>query len=157
MTERICGKDDSDLAILYLKEKFIFVALIEKLDESPLFLKNELNLKNFNMYYEKKNVNVKKEKNERSDKMIERVKEANQNDLNIYEFVKEELFPWYKTRYGASLAKDLENLNQEQQQFRFNHPKILLHGLLRHGLYKPVKKFLHNKYLKYSGRNSNFH
>lgn len=143
MTKRICGKDDPDLAIQYLKEKFKFVGLVEKFDESLLLLKNELNLNNFNMHYEIKNVNVKKAKNEISAKIIERVKEANQNDLKIYEFVKEELFPWYKTRYGASLGKDLEDFNQEQHQFRFNQAKILLHGLLRHGLYKPVEKFLH--------------
>ena len=73
MTKRICGKDDPDLAIQYLKEKFKFVGLVENFDESLLLMKNELNLKSFNMHYEIKNVNVKKAKNEISAKIIEMV------------------------------------------------------------------------------------
>ncbi|MHB2153655.1 hypothetical protein ACX8XN_04570 [Calditrichota bacterium GD2] len=70
----------------------------------------------------------------------------NQNDLKIYEFVKRTLFPEYRKNYGADLESDLLKFKQEQLVFRFNKIKLLLHGLFRHGLYRPVEKRLHKKY-----------
>ena len=150
MTRRICGKDDALLAIQYLKEKFKFVGLVERFDESLLLLKNELGLQNFNMHYEIQNVNPKKNEKAISGYLINKIERANQSDLQVYDFVKHVLYPEFKKNYGRSLTEDLEKFKQEQLGFRFNKKKLFLHGLLRHGLYHPVEKFLHKRYLQMS-------
>ena len=143
MTRRICGKDDPDLAIQYLKDRFKFVGLVEEFDESLLLLKNELNLSNYNMHYEIKNVNVKKSQETISEALMKQIEDVNKSDLQVYEFVKETLFPRFRENYGNTLADDLEKFRQEQKRFRFNKMKLFLHGLLRHGMYRHVEKILH--------------
>ncbi|WP_456443806.1 hypothetical protein [Caldithrix abyssi] len=92
MTKRICGKDDAELAIQCLKEKFKFVGLVEQFDESLLLLKHFLHLNGYNIYYEIQNVNRQKSNQQISKETLEQIKEMNQNDLKIYEFMKKTLF-----------------------------------------------------------------
>ncbi|APF20191.1 hypothetical protein Calab_0606 [Caldithrix abyssi DSM 13497] len=146
MTKRICGKDDAGLAIQYLKEKFKFVGLVEQFDESLLLLKYFLRLNGYNMHYEIQNVNRQKSNQQISKETLEQIKKMNQNDLQIYEFVKKTLFPQYRKNYGPNLESDLLKFKQEQPFFRFNKMKLLFHGILRHGMYRPVEKWLHHKY-----------
>lgn len=148
MTKRICGKDDANLAMKMLKANFRFVGLTEYFDESLLLLKHELQLHNYNMHYEIKNKNPHKQVSQIPDSLIKQIRMINANDIRIYEFVKDELYPLYRKNYGDSLEKDVEFFRREQVDFKFNRLKLLMHGLLRHGMYKHVEKILHYKYHK---------
>jgi len=109
-TRRIAGSVDLDAAIDMIHTKGIFVGLVEFFDESMLMLK-ALVAKDLNIAYKRRR-NVARAttiaqsllESERERQMLI---DANQVDLQLYEYVRSELLPGYRQEYGATLAADL--------------------------------------------------
>ncbi len=146
MTKRICGRDDPDAAIQMLTDKFRFVGIIEKFDESLLLLKHRMNWTHYRMQYEIKNRTPRKETSEITETVMTRIREVNVSDQLVYEFVLNELFPEYVKNYGSGLETDVQAFRETLKNFRFNRYKLWFHGLLRHLVYRPVERGLHTYY-----------
>ena len=126
-TKWIAGVDDVGEAIRIIQEKKIFVGLAEHFDESIILLK-ALMAKDLNISYKRVNVAPKNAIKERllSDKSTrELLIEAQKVDLELYEFVKKELYPTYQKEYGPSLHPDVARYQQTQRN-NFNYWNLTL-------------------------------
>jgi len=144
-TKLIAGVPDVEKAIRIIKDKNIFVGLVERFDESMLMLK-ELRSKNLNISYERVNTassnNIAKEllSNEKTRQMLV---EANRLDQELYDFVRQELYPTYQREYGSKLERDVANY-QQNRDVNFNIWNLNLSRLKQYLIYKPLL-YLHRK------------
>lgn len=138
-TKLIAGVPDVEKAIRIIKDKNIFVGLVEHFDESMLMLK-KLRAENLNISYQRVNTassnNLAKEllSNEKTRQMLI---EANRLDQELYEFVKQELYPSYQREYGPSLADDVARYQQTREN-SFNSWNLNASRLKQYLIYKPV-------------------
>lgn len=138
-TKLIAGVSDLEKAIRIIKDKNIFVGLVERFDESMLMLKR-LRAKGLNISYQRVNIassnNIAKEllANENTRQMLI---EANQIDQDLYDFVKQELYPTYQKEYGSSLMNDVTQYQQTKGN-SFNSWNLNISRLKQYLIYKPV-------------------
>jgi hypothetical protein len=138
-TKMIAGVADVDEAIRIIQAKNIFVGLTEHFDESMVLLK-ALMANNLNISY--KPVNVARDKtlaesllsNESTRQMLI---EANQADLELYNFVRQELYPTFQHKYGPSLEADVADYQQTRRN-SFNPQNLTLSRVKQYMLYKPL-------------------
>lgn len=138
-TRMIAGSTDAARAIRTIREKNIFVGLTEHFDESMLLLR-ALRAPNLNISYRPINVARKNElaqqllSNERTRAMLI---DANRADLELYEFVRQELFPGFQREYGPDLGSDLAEY-QANRDLHFNSRNITISRLKQYMIYKPL-------------------
>ena len=138
-TKWIAGEDNVSKAIKVIRDKNIFVGLAERFDESIVMLKALL-ANDLNISYKRVNVapsNTIKDNllsNERTRQMIV---EAQQSDLELYDFIREELYPAYQKEYGSSLDSDVTNYKRTQNN-NFNYWNLTLCRLKHYLFYKPL-------------------
>lgn len=138
-TKMIAASADVSDAIRILRTKHVFVGLTERFDESLVLLK-ALKANRLNLSY--KPVNVSRANalaqgllsNERTRQMLI---EANQADLELYDFVKKELYPSFQREYGPSLDADVA-LYQRTRQSTFDYWNLTLSRLKQFLVYKPL-------------------
>jgi len=63
--------------------------------------------------------------------------EANQADLELYKFVRQELYPMFQREYGPSLEADVAHYQQTRDN-KFNYRNLTLSRLKQFMLYKPL-------------------
>jgi len=120
-TRKICGEENAEKAIDQIKN-FGFVGLQERFDESLLLLKKWVDQPSFDVHYQSRNVAKSKKM---ADKLLQEprsldlFKEGNLEDIKLYEFVKNELFPKQLKNYGERLNEDLLRLKEENKSFNF--------------------------------------
>ena len=106
MTRPISGSFDIDRAKKYLHERFRFVGLVEKFDESLVLMKNELNLANLRLCYGRRNVcpcSKHGKQNLLSDKeIVKKLMKRNELDIELYEYAKTVIFEKYKDRFDGN-------------------------------------------------------
>jgi hypothetical protein len=137
--KRIAGVEDIDHAIQLINQKNIFVGLTERFDESVLLLKG-LFAKNLDISYQRVNVardNSIAKNLLSSEKSRQLLIEANQVDINLYDYVQNELFPSYQSEYGEQLEADLSNYQQSREN-KFNNWNLTLSRIKQYLLYKPL-------------------
>lgn len=148
MTKRIAGCFDVEKAKDELANRFAFVGITERFDESLLLMKKELGLAAFKPYYAIKNAVPSTVKNDEINRYNDRIIENNNLDIELYRFVEEELFPSYISHYGDSLVNDLENLSQVNKSYKFSLYMKITRALYRLVYYRNVeylvKKFFHH-------------
>jgi len=138
-TKMIAGVADVDQAIRIMQDKQIFVGLTERFDESMVLLK-ALMANGLNISY--KPVNVARDntlaKNLLETKSTRQMLiDANQADLELYNFVREALYPTFQQEYGPSLAEDVARYRQTERN-HFNYRNLTLSRLKQFMLYKPL-------------------
>ena len=117
-------------------KKNIFVGLTEEFDLSLLLLKQLVD-PNLCLGYVRKNVAPSNQISRillKDDHTRQLLIEANQQDIALYEYVKEEIFPEYKRKYGGTLEKDLERFRVDRGGFNYfnvNMSRLKLFLLLR--------------------------
>jgi hypothetical protein len=144
-TKMIAGEADVDKAIRIIRDKGIFVGLTERFDESIVLLKN-LVANNLNISYKPVNVARKNSMAERllsEESTRKMLSEANQVDLQLYDFVKKELYPAFQHEYGPGLGKDVSDY-QSKRVNDFASQNITLSRLKQYMIYKPLL-FLYRK------------
>jgi hypothetical protein len=144
-TSWIAGTDDLDAAIRTLREKFVFVGLVEHFDESLVMFQRKAADHRLNINYRSRNVAPKNAiKNQlledpRTNSMLI---EAHRKDLALYEFVRDELYPQQKREYGSILDHDVEifrNANRGMTKYTYNlNLKLMLNFFKRRFLYRPA-------------------
>jgi len=138
-TKMIAGVADVDEAIRIIQAKNIFVGLTEHFDESMVLLK-ALMVNNLNISYKPVNVarsNTLAESLLSTESTRQMLIEANQADLELYNFVRQELYPTYQQEYGPSLKEDVARYQQTRGN-NFNYLNLTLSRLKQYLIYKPL-------------------
>lgn len=115
-TKKLAGEDNADKAIEMIEKKKIFIGLNEKFQES-LELFNAFLDYPLDLTYSSKNVapdNSIKKQIMSNPEFMETLNEMNQNDLKLYNYVVQELYPKQKEAimYDASKTSEKNNYNQ---------------------------------------------
>jgi len=138
-TKMIAGVADVDKAIQFIQDKKIFVGLTERFDESMVLLK-ALVANDLNISFKRVNVannNTLAQNLLSTESTRQMLIEANQADLELYNFVKEELYPAYQREYGPNLETDVVTyqLNRDNS---FNKLNLNLSRVKQYLIYKPL-------------------
>ena len=147
-TKRISGKADANTALQVIQEKNIFVGLQEQFDESVIMLNSFFNC-SLNINYKKVNVapnNKLAQKLLESESTLQLIHDANTEDLRLYEYVLQKLYPHQKKIYGPSLEGDLAHY--KMTNYGFNRTNAVLSRLQRNLVYKPLL-YLYRKGIKF--------
>ena len=138
-TKWIAGVADVGEAIRIIQEKNIVVGLTERFDESVVLLK-ALMANDLNISYRRVNVarkNTIKERLLKDESTLQMLIEAQKADLELYDFVRQELYPTYQREYGPSLEADVARYQQTQSN-NFNYWNLTLCRLKHYMLYTPL-------------------
>jgi hypothetical protein len=150
MTVRIAGISDIATAKKHIDEKFSFVGLIEYFDESLVLMRNELKLKDFRMAYEKQNkgtVGMYSGRNGVIDASImEKIRQKNDLDLILYEYVRDKVYPNYKERFTGNLKNEVSMVRQMSREFCFALWRRLFWGGYRWLIYRNIEHLLKTIY-----------
>jgi len=144
-TKMIAGVTDVSEAIRIIQAKHVFVGLTERFDESMVLLK-ALIANQLNISYKPVNVarnNTLAEQLLATESTRQMLIEANQADLALYNFVRQELYPTYQQEYGLALEEDVVRYQQTRDN-NFNYTNLTLSRLKQHVLYKPLL-YLHRR------------
>ena len=144
-TKMIAGVPDVNKAIQIVQNKGIFVGLTERFDESMVLLK-ALIASNLNISYKPVNVarnNTLAEHLLSTESTRQMLIDANQADLELYGFVKKELYPTFQREYGPGLEAAVSNYQQNRAN-DFQARNITLSRLKQYLIYKPLL-YLHRK------------
>ena len=144
-TKMIAGVPDVNKAIRIIQDKNIFVGLTERFDESMVLLK-ALVADNLNISYKPVNVARKNALAERllsTESTRQMLIEANQADLELYNFIKKEHYPAFQREYGPNLERDVVDYQQGREN-NFHSRNITLSRLKQYLIYKPML-YLHRR------------
>tara|TARA_R110002072_G_scaffold19747_3_gene72814 strand:+ start:6618 stop:7487 length:870 start_codon:yes stop_codon:yes gene_type:complete len=138
-TKKYAGENNLEKAKEILTNRFLLVGYLEAYDEFLVLLKKVLNNINFNPNYSHRN----RTKNQSAmkdfaDIHIERVIENNANDIALYKYVTEELYPNYIAEYGVNFEKDFEEFKTNLQTNKPPIVKRYIDYILRIVYIKPV-------------------
>lgn len=126
MTRRIAGCDDLDLAKSRLRDDFGMVGLFESYDKSLVILSSMMFGVPNRLHYEHMNDSESETKvrfNDLSPDQQAMVIENNALDIELYEWIKNDVFPAYVDRYIGDLENDLDRFRKENAGFRYNRAK----------------------------------
>lgn len=138
-TKWIAGVADVDEAIRIIRDKNIFVGLTERFDESMVLLK-ALMAGDLNISYKPVNVarnNTLAKSLLEAESTRQMLIEAQRADLELYNFIKQELYPTYQKAYGPSLEADVARYRQTRSN-NFNYWNLTLCRLKHYMLYYPL-------------------
>lgn len=134
----IAGTEDVRDAIRVIREKRIFMGLTERYDASMLLLKR-LVAPDLNISYEPVNVSSKRTVSQKllsEPSYREKITEAQSADLELYSYVKEQLWPEYEQEYQGDLEADVEAFAADRDTF--NDVNVVMSRLKAYSLYKPA-------------------
>jgi hypothetical protein len=138
-TKMIACVADVSEAIRILQTRPIFVGLTERFDESMVLLK-ALMANHLNISYRPVNVsrhNILAESLLSNESTRQMLIEANQADLELYQYVRQELYPTFRREYGPSLEADVAEY-QRTKRNDFSYWNLTLSRLKQYMLYKPL-------------------
>lgn len=130
-TQKIAGVQDVGKAIEILEERFLFVGLTEKFDES-LSLLNQLLRNRLDISYDRHNVspdNAIRDGIMSDPGLMEMARDANELDRQLYDYVVNELYPRYQAQAAAL---------PETGAHRAGASSLPLNRLYRNAIYKPL-------------------
>ena len=114
MVKKIAGEANLDAAIEAVENKFAFVGLVERFDESLLLCRSQLGIDTLDLRYKQTNKswdpNYQGRSEINTEAIQDAIREANQLDIKLYEHVKTKLWPRYLKNYGAAIHRDTESL-----------------------------------------------
>jgi len=145
-TKRIAGSEDLNKAKETLTERFMLAGIVEEFDSFLILLKRKLNPMNFRINYQPKNVSkkdsiIRKNIFDKMEKFEEKIKEKNKLDIELYEFVKNQLLIKEKQRYGIEYERDLTQFKNRKRKDSLNLLRQLDYFLRRY-YYIPMFKFI---------------
>ena len=139
LTNHIAGSDSAADAISVIESKRMFVGLSERFDESLVLLKALL-ASDLNIGY--RSVNVAKSKGISSQLLStpatrDALIEANQADLELYDYVKKELYPSLQREFGPSLDEAVAE-HRSNSLRGFNNANVTASRLKQYSVYRPL-------------------
>jgi hypothetical protein len=138
-TKMIAGRADVTEAIRILRAKQIFVGLTERFDESMVLLKrlvsNDLNISYKPVNVSRKSTLAESLLSNASTRQM--LVEANQADLELYNFIRQDLYPASQREYGPSLEADVVDYQQTRRN-AFDRWNLTTSRLKQFLIYKPL-------------------
>lgn len=139
-TRKFDNSGDVEGARRRLQEKFFQVGVVEQFDQFLALLRAALEPCSFDVRYQAQNTagSDNRERDELLGQYGDEIRRVNADDIELYNFVREELIPADCARYGAGLAQDLmvaERANQELRPPRF---RPYIDYALRKGYVEPI-------------------
>lgn len=127
MTNRIINENDYRKSIVEL-EKFDFVGLFEDFNRSILMLMDNLDIAHLKPLYEKRNVSSYNKIDVKSfdDATIELIYKNNEEDIKLYNYFVNNIYPKQISNYSSNLENDLKYMKKEIKYFKYNKSRILL-------------------------------
>jgi hypothetical protein len=144
-TQRLGGTTNVHDAIAVVDKKDVFVGTTERFDESMVLLK-ALRAPDLDIRYEKVNVAKSSEVAKRllSDPATRRmIVDANQADLELYEYVQRELYPTYQAAYGPSLDDAVAKYRSGEHAF--NRRRLAMFGLKHRLVLRPALRLYRSR------------
>lgn len=145
MTKRIAGSEDLEKAKCALLDEYSFVGLMERFDESLVLMKDQLNLPNLDIRYQRKNANPSLNQDARTvaDDVQKRIMERNALDIELYKFAKEHIFAKYINEFGADFNKCLAEFRIQNRDFKFSWWRRLCWVTYRFVVYRNIEYIVH--------------
>lgn len=142
----IGGTPSADDALRVIRNKGVLVGLAEQFDESLVLLK-ALQAPDLDIAYA--SVNVAQGSTVAKDllatpKSRQALIEANQGDLELFEYARHELFPALRREYGPSLDEAVVSFRRERHR-GFNRTKLAMSRTKQYVLYKPLVRIHERK------------
>ncbi len=144
MTRRICGEQDANKAIAVVNGWIGFVGLVERFDQSLVLLRQWLGDPVLDIRYRSKNVMRDSSLKHRllgDAASRKKLVAANQQDIELYRYVTEQIYPEQVRRYGPGLAADVRHFGATNRRPR-PYPRQLASMLVREMIYKPLARTL---------------
>lgn len=140
-TRCICGSNDITRAKEILLNNYFFAGSQDMYDHSLLLFRKMIG-NGFDIRYKKKRFS-KKSKNEiikdpANKTVIERLYKDNAADIELNNFVKNELFGLWSGKHGKITQDDLNSFETENQNYIFGRRKTLAFKLMKYLYYQHV-------------------
>jgi hypothetical protein len=115
-------------------------------------MRNELQLPNFCVFYEKKNTssNTHYQINNLflNDKISKEIIKKNELDIELYEYAKKNIFLKYKKKFGKNLHKEISSFSKNNVNFKFCQKKRfflicyrwIIHRNIEYALWRKMHK-----------------
>lgn len=140
MTQMLAGKPDADAAIEMLAKRVSFVGLVERFDESLVMWRRWLDDPRSDIRYRATNVmteNVIKRQLLTDSTSRAQLEEANREDLKLYHYVANNVYPQQVQQYGSTLATDVQRFQSTNYPGKI-FPGQLASLALRKLVYRPL-------------------
>lgn len=135
---KIAGRDDLDLAKNTIRERFLLAGTVENFDTFLVLLADRLDMPLHLFTYDVQNVGRTHQKLDMPSGFFTRLKEQNQLDQGLYDWVNAELVPELIAGYSGNFANDLESFQILQRSS--DRPLVgpLIDSVYRNAYLKPV-------------------
>lgn len=146
ITTRIAGCEDLELAKQRLAEDFLFVGLTGRFDESLVLMKHLIDDRDFDIYYSARNAVPEVSREMDLGPWMDRIREQNALDIELYRFVEETLYPRFITQYGPSFEADTAAFRSHNTGNRFPRWLKVSRGVYRMLFYRNVERLVRARY-----------
>ena len=145
-TRWIAGSDDIDLAKKNIIKRFFLVGIVEEFDEFLILLRKKLEPLKFRPGYRTQNVAkkdspIKADINRHFDAYREKIIRRNHLDIELYNYIKEEILPKEKKDYGPSFEFDVAQFKKLEKRYASNLLRYLDY-FYRKCYYMPILKLI---------------
>ena len=145
-TRWIAGSEDIDLAKKNIIKRFFLVGIVEEFDEFLILLKKKLEPIKFRPGYKPQNVSknnspIRADINRHFDKYREKIIKNNLLDIELYNYVKDEILAKEKKAYGSTFEHDLAQFKKLEKRYASNLKRYLDY-VCRKYYYEPIKKLI---------------
>jgi hypothetical protein len=156
MTKRIAGSYDLRMGKRYLDEKFSFIGFTDRIDESLVLMRNQLNWHGFDLNYElrnaSKNPNYSKDTVFKNKILLKEIEKRNELDIQLYNYALHNIYPIYRNSFSGDFEKELHSFRARNINFSFSKMKITSSKVYRWSLYRNVEYILMCLYHKNYGK-----
>jgi hypothetical protein len=143
-TKMIAGENSADRAKTVLEDYFLLVGSTENFNEFLLLLQNELEINISLFSYKRQNTSLQKNPKSKSDldkiysKYFDAIKERNKNDIELYDYIRNEIFLRQKREYGPDFEIDFENFVLSLNQNKPKMARSYIDYIIRKAYYEPI-------------------
>lgn len=139
-TKKISGSDDPELAKDFLSTKFLLAGVVEEFDEFLVLLQRKLLPMDFDPSYRVKNAGVPPDTHneELTDHNRDEIGKRNFSDIELYNYVQNQLIPKQRHEYGLTLAADVMKLRGKNASAKVGMTKSYADFLVRKAYYEPA-------------------
>jgi hypothetical protein len=109
---KIAGSDDLEQAKTAIRKTFLLAGAVDQFDEFLVLLSQKLGIPFSRFVYENKNQALGSSKASVSDKYLDQLRNQNDLDTELYQWVKTELLDTYIAKYSGDFASDLASFRQ---------------------------------------------
>lgn len=136
--KKIAGCEDLDLAKENISKHFLLAGTVDKFDEFLVLLAKKLGMPSALFTYRKQNVDANPQRLEIPDSFYGQLRERNQLDQQLYDWIDTGLFAQYLAEYAGDFMADLEDFRNLQTIASRPIIKPLIDSIYRNSYLKPV-------------------